>query len=111
MFPDTSLIKLSLDTVIKPFDCVDSDLNDFFLNDSKHYLKELLALTYIIENDTDTIVFFSLLNDKITVEDAESKRSWKRLFHSNMPGGKKYNSYPAVKIGRLVVSKNIKVMA
>ena len=108
MLAGTSLIKLTSETIIKPFDCEDDDLNDFFINDSKKYLKELLAVTYILENDIDSVAFFSLLNDKITIENADSKRSWRRVFHSNMPVGKKYNSYPAVKLGRLGVSKKYK---
>jgi len=108
MVPGSTLIRLSPDTIIKPFDCADVDLNDFFLNESKHYLSELLAVTYIIENDTDTIAFFSVLNDKISAEDVDSKRKWKRFFQDKMPNQKRYHSYPAVKIGRLGVSNAYK---
>lgn len=108
MISGSSLIRLSPETIIKPFDCEDADLNDFFLNESKHYLTELLAVTYIIENDKDTIAFFSVLNDKISAEDVDSKRIWKRIFQNKMPNRKHYHSYPAVKIGRLGVSSAYK---
>lgn len=35
MQQDTKLIRLSVDYQIKPFDCGDSDLNEFLQNDSK----------------------------------------------------------------------------
>jgi hypothetical protein len=71
------LIRLSSDYQIKPFDCGDSDLNEFLINDSKKYLQELLAVTYLIENDKDTIAFFSLFNDKISLVDTVSKNQWR----------------------------------
>jgi hypothetical protein len=102
---DYSLIRLSLEHDIKPFDCGDTDLNDFFLNDSKPHLAKLLAVTYVLEKDDVTIAFFSLLNDKISIEDSESKRSWFRSIVSAT--GKKYKSHPAMKIGRLGVNSTI----
>lgn len=108
MLAGATLIRLSDEIQIKPFDCEDSDLNDFLLNDSKNYLRELLAVTYIIENDKDSIAFFSILNDKITVVDTDSNRKWRRFIQEKMPAGKRYSSYPAIKIGRLGVSKEYK---
>lgn len=97
----SALIRLTAAHPIKPFDCGDIDLNDFLLNDSKSYLGKLLAVTYILENETETIAFFSLLNDKVTVEDADSGSQWKKWFKRTT--GKDFRSYPAVqawKIGR-----------
>jgi GNAT superfamily N-acetyltransferase len=108
MQQDTKLIRLSVDYQIKPFDCGDSDLNEFLQNDSKKYLQELLAVTYLIENDKDTIAFFSLFNDKISIIDTDSKNQWRKLFRDNMPQGKRFSSYPAMKIGRLGVSNDFK---
>lgn len=54
---DFRLIRLTQEYEIKPFDCGDSDLNDFLFNDSKNYQKELLAVTYIIESDLETVAF------------------------------------------------------
>ena len=95
-------------TEIKPFDCGDADLNEFLHIDSKNYLKELLAVTYLLESDTETVAFFSLLNDKIAVEDCPSNRKFALLFKNNMPEGKRFNSYPAMQIGRLGVSESHK---
>jgi GNAT superfamily N-acetyltransferase len=101
----TKLIRLSLDSEIKSFDCGDSDLNEFLLNDSKKFISNLLAVTYAIEDDDNTIAFFSLLNDKISIVDTESKSQWQKLVKDKLPFGKRFNSYPAMKIGRLGVSE------
>ena len=50
-----------------------------------------------------TIAFFSLLNDKISALDT-SNNFWKKL-KAMFPEGKRYKSYPAVKVGRLGVSQ------
>lgn len=64
---------------------------------------KLLSVTYLFEYNRETIAFFSVSNDKISITDFESKRGFKKLFADIMPTGKKYKSYPAVKIGRLGV--------
>lgn len=109
MFPDNSrLIRLETGKEILPFDCGDNDLNEFLHNDSKLYLKELLAVTYLLETDKETIAFFSVFNDKISYVDVESGNQWKKKFKSLFPDGKQMRSYPAVKIGRLGVSNQYK---
>jgi hypothetical protein len=61
------IIRLGPSYKILPFDCLDSDLNEFLVKDSKNYLKQLLSVTYLIEYEGFTIAFFSLSNDKITI--------------------------------------------
>lgn len=102
----SSLIRLTPDYQFKPFNCGDADLNDFLLNDSKSYAVKLLAVTYILETEAEIIAFFSLLNDKITVQDTDSGSQWKKLFIRKT--GKSFRSHPAMKIGRLGVSNNYK---
>jgi hypothetical protein len=58
------LVRLSETHEIKPFDCEDTDLNEFLLVDAKFYQSQLLATTYIGESYDKTVFFFSLLNDK-----------------------------------------------
>ncbi|MBL0743754.1 GNAT family N-acetyltransferase [Chryseolinea lacunae] len=65
-----------------------------------------MAATYILENTTETIAFFSLLNDKITAQDVDSGNQWKKLF--KLTTGKNFSSHPAVKIGRLGISNSFK---
>ena len=42
---------------MKSFDCGNADLNDFLLNDAKAYASHLLAVTYLLENDTELLAF------------------------------------------------------
>jgi len=101
---DFQLIRLTDEHEFKYFDCNDKDLNDFFLNDSKDFLNSLIAVTYIIESDKDTVAFFSLFNDRISAEDFESNRKWRIFREKAISPSKRFRSYPAVKIGRLAVS-------
>ena len=91
-----------MDTEIKPFDCEDEELNDFLKNDAKNYLAQMLAVTYLIENDNDTISYFCLSNDNIRRE--VDMETWKKI-NKKVPNSKRKGSYPAVKIGRLAVSR------
>jgi GNAT superfamily N-acetyltransferase len=103
--PDKSSIKrITAEFTIKPFDCEDSDLNEFLFKDSKLYLKNLLAVTYVLETETETIAFYSLFNDQIKKEEVDG---WNNLNRS-IPNDKRDSRYPAMKIGRFGVSKNYK---
>lgn len=92
-------------TVIKSFDCGDADLNDFLVSDAKNYLLAMMALTYLLEDNSEgkTVAYYSLLNDKI-VFDPDEKQFWNRL-NRKIVNSKRRKEYPAVKIGRLAVSK------
>lgn len=87
----SSLVRLTPDFIFKPFDCGDPDLIEFLLSDSKTYLQKLLAVTYILESETDIVCFFSLLNDKIAVGDVGSGNRWNKLF--KIPAGKNFKSH------------------
>lgn len=100
------LIRLLPGQELKPFDCSDNDLNEFFFNDAKNHQEDLLAVTYLIESDTETIAFFSIMNDKISAEDFDSKTQFRKLISSKLPYRKRHKSYPAIKIGRLGVNSN-----
>lgn len=54
--------KLDKAEKIKSFNCGDSDLNDFILNESVLYRESLLAVSYIFEQkfSKKTIAYFSL---------------------------------------------------
>lgn len=98
------LVKLTEITEIKPFDCGDKDLNEFLYDDARFYNEQLLAHTYVLEEEFETVAYFSILNDKISQTDLD-KSLWRKL-RKNIPHEKHYDSYPAVKIGRLAVSLN-----
>jgi GNAT superfamily N-acetyltransferase len=97
--------QIDVDTEIKSFDCGDADLNDFLFSDAKNYLRSMMALTYLLEdNDANkTIAYYSLLNDKIVFRPDE-KKFWNKL-NRKIANSKRRKDYPAVKIGRLAVSR------
>ena len=97
-----SLKRLTSTSALRPFDCNDTDLNDFFYDDALNQLRELLAVTYVLENEDETVAYFSVLNDKISREDPKTQKRIRKL-EKLIPHGKKYSSYPAVKIGRFAV--------
>ena len=85
------------------FDCGDEDLNGFLLEDAPFYNAQMLAHTYVFTEGTDVVAYYSVLNDKISQTDLD-KSLWRKL-RKQIPHEKHYDSYPAVKIGRLAVSK------
>lgn len=93
------IVRLTQEHTFKPFDCGESDLNDFLLQDAKQYLKGLLAVTYVIEDEDSTVAFFSLSNDRISLAESD-KATWRRI-RSAFPLRKHRSDYPAVKIGRV----------
>lgn len=98
--------RIKHDEELLPFDCNDKDLNEFFLQDSKEYLKDLLAVTYVLTKDNETALFFSIFNDRISTEDVdeESRKSiWNRI-NRKIPNRKRLPSYPCVKVGRFGTS-------
>lgn len=101
-----SFVRLDSGHLLKPFNCNDSDLNDFFFNDAKNYQDGLLAVTYILETSDETVAFFSLLNDKIAMQDFDTNSQWYKKISNRLPQNKRHKSYPAMKIGRLGVCVN-----
>ncbi|MBD5281422.1 MAG: GNAT family N-acetyltransferase [Bacteroides sp.] len=98
--------QIETDTEIMSFDCGDDDLNDFLVSDAKNYLRAMMALTYLLEDNDEskTVAYYSLLNDKI-VFDPDDKHFWNKL-NRKISNKKRRKEYPAVKIGRLAVSKD-----
>jgi len=100
-------VRLEEDTLISSFDCGDIDLNNFLHNDSKNYLKSMLAITYLIKVENEIAAYFCLSNDGLTrtnVLTAEEKALWNKVGRK-IPNSKRRKTYPAVKIGRLAVNK------
>lgn len=100
------LIRLTADYKMKPFDCGDTELNGFLLDDAKFYLKQKIANTFILEEESRVVAYISLLNDKISKQEVE-KATWRKVKKA-FPHEKHFNSYPAIKIGRFAVSQYYK---
>ena len=98
------VVPLTLDYELADFDCGDSDLNEFLLEDAKHFLEKRIANTFILEDDGRIVAYFCLLNDKISRLEVTNSR-WKRI-KEGFPEGKQFRSYPSIKIGRFAVSKD-----
>lgn len=102
--------KLSVGEQVRSFDCGDADLNDFILNEAVAYRKALLAVTYIFEEKEtkQTVAFFSLANDRVSLSDFENKNEFNRFRKGRFVNEKRLRSYPAVKLCRLGVDKSLK---
>lgn len=96
------LIALRPDYEVCNFDCGDSDLNGFLLNDAKNAQALRIANTFILEDDRRIAAYFSLLNDRISRNEITGSR-WKKI-KANFPVSKQFRSYPCIKIGRFAVS-------
>jgi len=100
--------KIKNSIIIKPFDCGDDDLNEFLFDKSKDYQQELLATTFVFEDDTKTYAYYSIFNDSFRIEDItfSSKNAVKQFLRHLLPHPKRHlKHYPAIKIGRLAISK------
>ena len=90
---------------IDSFNCGERyyDLNDFIINDAPLYSKELFAVTYLMEDESAPIAYFSLANDRIGIEDFHDTTSYNRFRRKRFVNSKRIKHYPAVKICRLGV--------
>lgn len=105
---DFNFVRLTPDYEIKEFDCKEEDLNRFLFDDSRLQSGQLFSVTYLLEKGNKTVAFFSLVNDKIKIDDSDSKTFWKKKVSKNIPFNKRRKDYPAVKIGRLAVDDDYK---
>ena len=91
----------------EPFDCGNTDLNDFFRNDSLNFHSELLGKSYCFtldENPQVIVCAFTISNDSIKTFLLPNARKKKVI--KDIPREKTMKSYPAVLIGRLGVNTN-----
>lgn len=80
------------------FSCGDADLDDFFINEAKPHEDQLLAKMYSFHlkdngSASDAVAFCSMSNDSVKLSNRKKSQTFSE--------GKRYKSYPAVKIGRL----------
>ena len=74
----------------------DLNLNIFLRRKSRKHQNELLAVTYLLYFDNEIIGYYTLSSDTMPATDIEKNKFQK---------GKQYESYPAIKIGRLAISE------
>lgn len=104
--------KLKAAERIEDFNCGDADLNDFIRSEAGLYSLELLAVTYVVEDDTTgkMLAYFSLANDKVSLSEFDNKTEFNRFRKHRFVNEKRLKSYPAAKICRLGVSESAKGM-
>ena len=107
-FSDYEVRRLRKDETIKSFDCGDADLNDFIWNRAESYNKALLSVTYVFEHKASgkVIGYFSLANDKISIDDFSNNTEFNRFRRHRFANEKRIKSYPAVKICRLGIDND-----
>lgn len=107
IFKRCEFVRLTEETATLPFECGDSDLEDFFHNEAVLYSKACLGKTYcFIDNTGDStkvVAFFTVSND--SVKTTFIPKSSTNKVQRKIPGQKHLRTYPAVLIGRLGVNK------
>lgn len=86
---------------IGKFDCGDAALNAFIKEDAYHFKSEMIANTFVLQDEEKIVAYFSLFND-IVSRDTADRNLWRKV-RGLFPHAKHFSSYPAVKIGRLAV--------
>ena len=102
--------KLELNEYVSAFSCGDEDLDEFILNDAPLYREALLAVTYIIERNSDKEVvgYFSLANDRVSIKDFPSNNEFNKFRRHRFVNEKRLTNYPAVKLCRFALSDTIR---
>lgn len=100
------LMRLTSDTALGGFDCGDTDLNNFLVEDAKKFLDKRIATSYVLVDNNCIVAYFCLLNDKISRQEVTNSQ-WKKI-KGGFPERKQFSSYPAIKIGRFAVSSSYK---
>lgn len=99
--------QLADDEVIEGFSCGDSDLDDYILNESKLYQAELIAANYLLEDEQRRLIaFFTLVNDRVCINDFDTYTAFNRFRNKRFVQSKRFRGYPALKVGRLGVTKD-----
>lgn len=94
-----------------PFDCGNPDLTDYFFSSAKPDMQKLLSVTYYLEAEGKTVLFFTLSNDKIAESDRKNggeplfSKSFFRRIKDKFGRAKHRKDFPAVKIGRFGVNR------
>ncbi|TKG91584.1 hypothetical protein EYV94_21400 [Puteibacter caeruleilacunae] len=99
---------LSVEDVLADFDCGDSKINEFLINDARDFQKEKITNTFLFKNtDKKVVAFFSISNDCLN-DLGYDNSVWNRLHRKiKLPNSKRIRQYPSVKITRLGIDKLI----
>lgn len=107
-----TFLPLSSKSQITTFDCGLEDITSFLHDDAVSYQAEKMANTYLFEDEKGSVfAFFSISNDCLNDlgdEQGYTNNIWNRLHRFlGLPNAKRIRQYPAIKIGRLGVHKDL----
>jgi len=94
--------RLEIGDAIKPIYSSEEDLNDFLRDDALPHIEDAEGITYLFENEEQTICYCTILHDRISYSESD-KANWNKLTRKVQRF--RYRSYPAIKIGKLATSK------
>ncbi|MBO4601562.1 MAG: GNAT family N-acetyltransferase [Salinivirgaceae bacterium] len=89
-----------LPSFLKSLVISDKELREFLRNRAKKHQKHLIATTYLIFADGNFVGYFALSCDSVPIEDIDV----------DLPSGKRYKTYPAVKIGRFAIGDDYRLL-
>lgn len=102
-YKDFDIHLLSSNDNVDSFNCGNEDLNEFIQNDAVNYFDQRLAYNYVMQKADQTIAYFSLANDRIAIDDFESKTHFNRFRRRHFVNSKRIKTYPAAKLCRFAV--------
>lgn len=94
--------RLELGDAIKPIHSTDEDLNDFLRDDALTHIEDAEGITYLFENEEETICYCTILHDRISYNESD-KVLWNRV--TKKVQRHRYRSYPSIKIGKLATGE------
>src|SRR5574344_640965 len=102
-------MRMGIKDKIESFDCGDTDLNDFILNDASKYREVKLAVSYLVfdKYSKESVAFFSLANDRVSLSDFGNNTELSRFRKQRFVNGRRLKSYPTVKLCRLGVTSRM----
>ena len=88
---------------VSQFDCSHNDINEFLKEDSLRQKAIMLNSTYVAKYNNEVIGFVTLSTDRIELKNLDER--YKQKFQKLNIG---YETFPALKIGRLAVTNKYK---
>jgi GNAT superfamily N-acetyltransferase len=97
--------KLSARKQLNDFETGFEAVDEYFYEDAFKRHSELLTKVYLVTYEKKLVAFFTLSNDKITLEDVENEECWKKFRTAHFPDDTNSVSFSALMIGYLGVDK------
>lgn len=93
---------------LEDFSCGDDDLDEFFKSDAILYDKQLLGKTYYFQTKDTGRVLGAVTVSNDSIKASLISNSIRNRLQRKIPNAKRTRNYPAILIGRLGVSKEVR---